>query len=37
VEPLDGAAVEKVISSMYATPPEVIERVRRATSLGSSK
>ena len=33
LEPLDGAAVEKVIASMYATPPEVIERVKRATSL----
>ncbi len=37
VEPLDGAAVEKVIAAMYATPPQVIERVKRATSLASSK
>ena len=37
VEPLDGATVEKVIASMYATPPQVIERVKRATSLASSK
>lgn len=33
VVPQNGAFVQKVIASMYATPPEVIERVKKATNI----
>lgn len=33
VMPQDGGFVHKTIASMYATPPEVIERVKKATNI----
>jgi tripartite-type tricarboxylate transporter receptor subunit TctC len=33
VVPQTGDYVQKIIASMYATPPEVIERVKQATSV----
>lgn len=35
--PLSGPKVAEVIDRMYATPPEVIERVKKATAIPGSK
>ena len=35
--PRKGEEVQAIIEAMYATPPEAIERVKRATALAASK
>ena len=35
VNPMSGAAIEKIVAELYATPPDIVAATRSATSQGA--